>query len=948
MPIQAGDLGALLLLLSSQIEDLQDLLRSPAFHKAYPAAGPALLVRLDWRGGLQPVSERLAAALVAQGLNTDGLYDAILDWRPHQRDAIDAAFGRGLAPIRAAPALTAAAFAPPARPWPGLDRCAHPMQLGGRSEDLGKLLDAVADPTGGVLLLYATSGAGKSSLLKVGLAPALRARGVPVVLNDQPATPGLAGRLLRALGAGGTGAEPSPAALVEALAAAGRQQGGARPVIVLDQAEDLLLHATQRRALETWLVRFVAANAAAGPALSIVLSYRSELHDRFCSLLLHPDALLPEAEALGAALAYGTHELPVLGLRSAAAPGRAQRCFEDAVTRPLREGSYPVRFADPGTPAAIAAALVDLRDADDPRAPLTPELQVLLAELHEAAEPGPDGLLWIAAPADLGACLRDALLRHVHAAIEVALEGEGLGKAEARSELIALLHTFVDDEGRRRPVPVDDPSLAAPAVQARLRRLQGARCRLLRQEEQNDRLFYTLAHDQVAARVRDLYTSAARSEADPGLLELLRLAEARAALWARGDRGAADLSPEVAARLAESLPRVPATTALRAWWAEAQARARAARAQALRHEVRREAPRLGAPLRALRLLQVEHGLDGAALVGVLALSTDFDEERRDAIFGEGASTLSDEEQAAVLPPLLAALAPAVPGQQSEDNLWGALLAAADAMRPGPVQDAAIAVVVQALVARKGPPPPFREDDWSPVIAGDFQVGRFPEDEGGQDNEQLHTVVLSPYRIAKVAVTFTEWWAFHVGGQGGDPAWYGPCPADTVSWYEARAYAAWRGCRLPTERQWEAACRGGKAEAYARGPHWAGGADALQKWAVHAESRPKLGIGSRPMDAATPIDGSPAHPLGLVHIQGNMFTWTMDWYTDDYAAASLKDAVQHAVPNPTTPPGRVLRGGSWYDSSSSARAARRGRDRPGGRDASVGLRLVLPQPAGAGS
>jgi sulfatase modifying factor 1 len=209
-------------------------------------------------------------------------------------------------------------------------------------------------------------------------------------------------------------------------------------------------------------------------------------------------------------------------------------------------------------------------------------------------------------------------------------------------------------------------------------------------------------------------------------------------------------------------------------------------------------------------------------------------------------------------------------------------------------------------------------------------------------------VLSPYRIAKVAVTFTEWWAFHVGGQGADPSWYGPCPADTVSWYEARAYAAWRGCRLPTERQFEAACRGGKADAYARGPHWAGGADALQQWALHAENGERLGFKSRPMDAAQPIPGSPSHPLGLVHIQGNMYTWTMDWYTGEYAAADPQDAVQYAVPESATPPGRVLRGGSWSSTSSSARAAWRSGLRPGLRLSNVGLRLVLPQPAGAGT
>jgi formylglycine-generating enzyme required for sulfatase activity len=142
----------------------------------------------------------------------------------------------------------------------------------------------------------------------------------------------------------------------------------------------------------------------------------------------------------------------------------------------------------------------------------------------------------------------------------------------------------------------------------------------------------------------------------------------------------------------------------------------------------------------------------------------------------------------------------------------------------------------------------------------------------------------------------------------DPKWNGPTqPVVGVSWFEARAYCHWAKCRLPTEREWEAAARGQAGNNYPWGPDWLEG--------ICNTTETKLGV-------TTPVgifEGSQSE-CGAEDMAGNVWEWCDDlWSSSD--------------------PYRVVRGGSWLLYSWFARSAIRNGLRPHDRLSNVGIRVV---------
>ncbi len=146
------------------------------------------------------------------------------------------------------------------------------------------------------------------------------------------------------------------------------------------------------------------------------------------------------------------------------------------------------------------------------------------------------------------------------------------------------------------------------------------------------------------------------------------------------------------------------------------------------------------------------------------------------------------------------------------------------------------------------------------------------------------------------------------------------PAEGVSWDAAVAFcarltelpeekAAGRKYRLPTEAEWEYACRAGAATAYHSGDDPKPLGD--HAWfSGNSEGRPHE-VGSKKPNA-----------WGLYDLHGNVREWCADWY--DESARS----------------GRVLRGGGWVFKAADCRSAARGRRDPGYRDDTIGFRVVL--------
>jgi formylglycine-generating enzyme required for sulfatase activity len=131
------------------------------------------------------------------------------------------------------------------------------------------------------------------------------------------------------------------------------------------------------------------------------------------------------------------------------------------------------------------------------------------------------------------------------------------------------------------------------------------------------------------------------------------------------------------------------------------------------------------------------------------------------------------------------------------------------------------------------------------------------------------------------------------------------------------------CRLPTEAQWEYACRAGSTGSYCFGDSEAEHDD--YGWYLKNSEK-----------KTHPVGRKKPNPWGLYDIHGNVWEWCSDWYDQDYYKTS-------PTSDPTGPPfgsRRVYRGGSAVDGARDYRSARRNSDTPGRRDYYLGFRVSL--------
>jgi formylglycine-generating enzyme required for sulfatase activity len=154
--------------------------------------------------------------------------------------------------------------------------------------------------------------------------------------------------------------------------------------------------------------------------------------------------------------------------------------------------------------------------------------------------------------------------------------------------------------------------------------------------------------------------------------------------------------------------------------------------------------------------------------------------------------------------------------------------------------------------------------------------------------------------------------------------------ETVSWNDAvefcRRLSARDGktYRLPTEAEWESACRAGTTTAYYTGD----GEAALGEAGWYAgNSREKT----------HPVAQKKPNAWGLYDMHGNVWQWCSDWY-GDYPQADATDPTGAAQGS-----SRVVRGGSWNNLTQSCRAAHRSNDAPDDRRHSIGFRVCLGVP-----
>ena len=219
--------------------------------------------------------------------------------------------------------------------------------------------------------------------------------------------------------------------------------------------------------------------------------------------------------------------------------------------------------------------------------------------------------------------------------------------------------------------------------------------------------------------------------------------------------------------------------------------------------------------------------------------------------------------------------------------------------------------------------PFR---WCPP--GTFMMGSpINERERGLDEIQHQVVLTYGFWMLETEVT-QEMWAGVMKNNNPSAIKEDKLPVDTVSWNECHEYiqklsglnvapSGWR-FSLPTEAQWEYACRAGTTTPFHFG-------DTLDRDSANF---------GRNLARTAEVGSYPANAWELRDMHGNVWEWCLDWY-GNYPFVSVTDPV-----NASSGSNRVLRGGGWFHVANDCRSAfRRNRD-PSVRNHAIGFRLAL--------
>lgn len=210
----------------------------------------------------------------------------------------------------------------------------------------------------------------------------------------------------------------------------------------------------------------------------------------------------------------------------------------------------------------------------------------------------------------------------------------------------------------------------------------------------------------------------------------------------------------------------------------------------------------------------------------------------------------------------------------------------------------------------------------------FWMGSAPG-KGEENEEPRHAVTLSKFELGKYPVTREQYKRFLKENRKVKPPPFWDDrrfnqdrhPVVGVTWEAAQAYVKWAGLRLPTEAEWEYACRASSEANYCSGDT----ERELKQVGWYAGNS-----GGRLQE----VGRLPPNAYGLCDLHGNVWEWCSDWYKAKY---DPRDAIDPQ--GPECGDDRVLRGGTWYDPAPLARSAYRLFHHPASVISSVGFRVA---------
>ena len=220
-----------------------------------------------------------------------------------------------------------------------------------------------------------------------------------------------------------------------------------------------------------------------------------------------------------------------------------------------------------------------------------------------------------------------------------------------------------------------------------------------------------------------------------------------------------------------------------------------------------------------------------------------------------------------------------------------------------------------------------------IPGGSFMMGSPPSEPQRELDEPQYFIAVGPFKMSKYEITFDQYDAYcEATGKikPEDEGWgRGNRPVINVTWNEVNDFAAWAGCRLPTEAEWEYACRAGTAT-----PFYLGNNVSTNQVNYNGDLPYHTYPKGENRQRTLPVGSFQPNPWGLYDMHGNVGEWCSDWFSKKY------------VPPTKDPKGpekgtyKVLRGGSWCLHAYMARSAKRDSDLPYFAYSSVGIRLVL--------
>lgn len=220
-----------------------------------------------------------------------------------------------------------------------------------------------------------------------------------------------------------------------------------------------------------------------------------------------------------------------------------------------------------------------------------------------------------------------------------------------------------------------------------------------------------------------------------------------------------------------------------------------------------------------------------------------------------------------------------------------------------------------------------------IPAGSFMMGS-EEYTGDGDESPVHPVQISqPFYLGRHEVTQAQWERLM---KTNPSKFHGPAlPVESVSWNDCQkfltAFAQQTGKKivLPTEAQWEYACRSGSTAPWS--------------FSAKAEDAPEYAwMAENAAGTTHPVGQKKPNAWGLRDMHGNVWEWCSDWY----AKHAYTDAASVDPAGPKSGESRVLRGGAWSDQPDGFRCAIRNCNGPDGANHGIGFRCVLPVDAAA--